>query len=129
MESGERVYHTPDSPWYERTDIDPDTGERWFCTEREAEEAGWRAPNRASANPTSASVPTNSSGSCMHVVNVNSADARELEKLPGIGSVKAQGILDYRSSHGNFASVEELEEVKGIGPATLEKIRTCVVLN
>ncbi|NJK72650.1 MAG: thermonuclease family protein [Synechococcaceae cyanobacterium SM2_3_60] len=39
---GERIYHTPDSPWYDRTVITPSQGERWFCTEAEAQAAGWR---------------------------------------------------------------------------------------
>jgi endonuclease YncB( thermonuclease family) len=44
---GERIYHTPwGSQWYERTKISPDRGERWFCSEREALDAGWRAPLR-----------------------------------------------------------------------------------
>jgi hypothetical protein len=40
---GERIYHTPWSPWYSRTRIDQDKGERWFCDESEALGAGWRA--------------------------------------------------------------------------------------
>ena len=38
-----RVFHTPSSRWYDRTAIDLSKGERWFCSEREAREAGWRA--------------------------------------------------------------------------------------
>ncbi len=41
---GERIYHTPWSPWYDRTKINVGAGERWFCDEAEAVEAGWRAP-------------------------------------------------------------------------------------
>lgn len=41
---GERIYHAPWSPWYRKTNIDESKGERWFCSEREALEAGWRAP-------------------------------------------------------------------------------------
>lgn len=41
---GERIYHTPWSPWYERTKINVSAGERWFCDEAEAVQAGWRAP-------------------------------------------------------------------------------------
>ena len=37
-----RIYHTPASPWYERTGIRPEEGERWFCSEEEARAAGWR---------------------------------------------------------------------------------------
>ena len=39
-----QIYHTPWSPWYSRTRIRLEDGERWFCTEREAIDAGWRAP-------------------------------------------------------------------------------------
>lgn len=42
-ESG-KIYHVPGSDWYERTQINPAKGERWFCTEAEAKAAGWRAP-------------------------------------------------------------------------------------
>lgn len=41
---GERIYHAPWSPWYSRTKISLEKGERWFCDEGEAIEAGWRAP-------------------------------------------------------------------------------------
>lgn len=41
---GKRIYHTPWSPWYDRTRIDEAEGERWFCDEGEAQAAGWRAP-------------------------------------------------------------------------------------
>jgi hypothetical protein len=44
---GERIYHTPwGSQWYDRTRISTSKGERWFCSEREALDAGWRAPLR-----------------------------------------------------------------------------------
>ena len=43
---GERIYHTKNSPWYERTRIDESKGERWFCSEDEARQAGWRAAQR-----------------------------------------------------------------------------------
>lgn len=41
---GNRIYHTPESPFYYKTRIDTVRGERWFCTIEEAEDAGWRAP-------------------------------------------------------------------------------------
>jgi endonuclease YncB( thermonuclease family) len=44
ISSSGKIYHTPSSPWYERTKINTAKGERWFCTEAEAVEAGWRAP-------------------------------------------------------------------------------------
>jgi endonuclease YncB( thermonuclease family) len=42
---GDRIYHLPGTPSYNETVIDPDQGERWFCTEEEAKAAGWRAPH------------------------------------------------------------------------------------
>ena len=41
-----RIFHTPSSRWYDRTVIDRSKGERWFCSEREGLDAGWRAPKR-----------------------------------------------------------------------------------
>ena len=127
MESGERVYHTSDSPWYERTEIDTEAGERWFCTEREAEAAGWRAPRQRQSMPTATATQGIASTGCEPVVNVNRAGAEKLEELPGIGRVKAQAIVDYRNVHGDFANFEDLDQVPGIGDKTLEKIEPCVI--
>jgi len=44
ISSSGKIYHTPSSPWYTRTKINTAKGERWFCSEEEAEAAGWRAP-------------------------------------------------------------------------------------
>ncbi|PKM27002.1 MAG: competence protein ComEA [Gammaproteobacteria bacterium HGW-Gammaproteobacteria-13] len=63
-------------------------------------------------------------------VNLNTADAATLQReLLGIGEVKAQAIVAYRDEHGDFASVDELLEVKGIGEATLEKNRDKLSIN
>ncbi len=127
MDSGERVYHTPDSPWYGRTEIDTRAGERWFCTEQEARDAGWRAPKRAQpeSTPTANAV---SPAACNKVVNVNTAGLDDLKTLRGIGPVKAQAIIDYRNEQGDFKSIGELDDVPGIGEKTLENITPCVVL-
>ena len=55
------------------------------------------------------------------LVNVNTAEAADLEELPEVGPSTAQGIVEYRESNGSFRSLDELEEVPGIGPKTLEK--------
>ena len=55
-------------------------------------------------------------------VNINKADAATLaSQLKGIGPSRAQEIVRHREAYGPFASMEELGEVKGIGPATLEQ--------
>ncbi len=56
-------------------------------------------------------------------VNINTAGLAELTTLTGIGDVKGQAIIDYRTEHGPFTSVEELTNVSGIGDKTLAKIR------
>ncbi len=56
-------------------------------------------------------------------VNINKAGVPELSTLPGIGAKKAQAIIDYRKANGDFKRVDDLINVKGIGPKTLEKLR------
>lgn len=56
-------------------------------------------------------------------IDLNTADATQLEELPGVGPAIAQRIIDHREANGPFRSVDDLVEVSGIGPATLEKIR------
>ena len=62
------------------------------------------------------------------LVNVNTANAEELETLTGIGPSLAQAIIDYRAGHGAFRSAEDLLLVKGIGEAKLEGFRAEITL-
>ena len=48
-------------------------------------------------------------------ININTATSVELESIPGIGQVTAMRIIDYRSQHGKFSSIQDLKQVKGIG--------------
>ena len=57
------------------------------------------------------------------LININSAGETELEELPGVGPVTAAAIIDYRTQNGPFATVDDLIDVTGIGPSTLEQIR------
>lgn len=59
-------------------------------------------------------------------INLNSATLEELDSLPRVGPVLARKILDYRAAHGGFRSVDDLDQVSGIGPATLEKLRPLI---
>ena len=56
-------------------------------------------------------------------LNLNTATKEELVALSGIGPAKAQAIIDYRSQHGGFKSVDELKDVKGIGARRFEKLK------
>ena len=67
-------------------------------------------------------------GDLSGVLNVNTATAEQLMLLPGIGESKARAILDRRKEQGGFKTVDELVEVKGIGPAALDKIRPFVAI-
>lgn len=62
------------------------------------------------------------------VVNINTAGPEELDKLPGVGPATAQKIIEYRNQIGRFTSIEQLEEVRGIGPKKLEQMRPFVRL-
>lgn len=61
-------------------------------------------------------------------IRINTATAEELASLPGIGMVRAQAIVDDRSRHGHFRTLEDLSRVRGIGPATLERLRPLIVV-
>lgn len=62
-------------------------------------------------------------------VSINNASAAEIaETLSGIGLAKAEAIVSYREENGSFESAEQLQMVKGIGPATIEKNRDRIVL-
>ncbi len=65
-------------------------------------------------------------GAAVAPVDLNSAGASDLDALPGVGPVLAQRILDWRSQHGRFSSVDELGEVSGIGEAVLGRLRPLV---
>ena len=57
------------------------------------------------------------------VIDINTADAYDLQRLPGIGEKRAGDIVAYREEHGPFSSVDGLTEVSGIGPGILEGLR------
>ena len=60
------------------------------------------------------------------LLNINTASAEELQTLPNIGVQMAQRIVDHRTQYGKFASVDALQNVKGIGAKTLEKLKPFV---
>jgi len=78
----------------------------------------------SSQNASSPSTTTTKSGK----ININTATAEELDSLSGIGPAYAQRIIEYRQSHGGFKSIEEITEIKGIGPKTFEKIKNEITI-
>ncbi|MEU6480917.1 helix-hairpin-helix domain-containing protein [Streptomyces sp. NPDC047017] len=77
------------------------------------------APAGPAAGPGKASAPASP-------VSLNSATADQLETLPGVGPVLAQHIVDYRTQHGGFRSVDQLREVNGIGDRRYADLRPLV---
>ena len=67
-----------------------------------------------------------SAGSARGTVSLSSATVEELDELPGVGPITAQKIVDYRAEHGPFASVDDLDAVPGIGPTRIEQLRDLV---
>jgi competence protein ComEA len=59
-------------------------------------------------------------------ISLNTATARELEQLPGVGPVTAEKIVAHREQHGPFRAVEELTAISGVGPARVEALRDLV---
>jgi competence protein ComEA len=57
------------------------------------------------------------------LISINQADLNQLMTLPGIGEVKAQAILEYRTQHGGFSSIEEIRQVNGIGESIFSQIK------
>ncbi|MEY2419621.1 MAG: competence protein ComEA [Actinomycetota bacterium] len=57
------------------------------------------------------------------IVNLNDADETALETLPGVGPATAKAIIDYRTQHGKFRKVDDLLNVRGIGPSKLSQIK------
>ena len=87
--------------------------------------SGGAAPGGSSAGGAAGSGnPAGAGGT----VSLNSADLTALDTLPGVGPVLAQRILDWRTEHGRFTSVEELGEVSGIGEKLLSQLTAKVTL-
>ena len=85
-----------------------------------------RLSDRGSLAPGEGQVPGEDPS--LAKVNINTANKAQLETLPGIGSVKAQNIINYREQHGYFKSIEDLINVNGIGAKTLEGMRDFVTI-
>ena len=69
-----------------------------------------------------------SSGISSILINLNTATIEELMTLPSIGQERAELIIQYRTDHGGFKSIEEIQEISGVGPATFEKLKDMITV-
>jgi competence protein ComEA len=83
-------------------------------------------PRRAPPAPEGAAEGSPGAASTSGPVHLNTATIEQLDELPGVGPVTAQKIIDYREQHGAFSSVDDLDAIPGIGPARLEQLRELV---
>jgi competence protein ComEA len=83
-------------------------------------------PRRAPPAPASAGEGGGDPGAAAGPVHLNTATVEQLDELPGVGPVTAQKIIEYREQHGAFSSVDDLDAIPGIGPARLEQLRELV---
>lgn len=67
-----------------------------------------------------------SGGSKAGLININTANSAELQKLPGVGPVTADKIISYRNEYGEFKAIEELMNVSGIGEKTFAKLKNTI---
>ncbi|MDR9418515.1 phospholipase D-like domain-containing protein [Gracilimonas sp.] len=97
---------------------------------KEQEKGLWKNPDKIGTKVLRANeVDTGSPTNVMFPININTADEATLQLLPGIGPAYAGRIIQYRLENGSFKSVDEITNIRGIGPKTLEKLRPIVTLD
>lgn len=77
---------------------------------------------------TTSSAGSSQSSQMVGKININTATAEELDTLSGIGPAYAKRIIDYRTANGGFKSIDQIQEIKGIGPKTFEKIKDQITI-
>jgi competence protein ComEA len=80
-------------------------------------------PTRAPKSAPTAAAASSAPGAPAQPVNLNTATLEQLDTLDGVGPATAQKILDYRTEHGGFGSVDELDQIPGIGEKRLAALR------
>lgn len=86
-------------------------------------------PHRKPPPPTAPTAPTPPPAPEPERLNLNQADATALSTLPGIGPALAERIVAHRQKIGSFASLEDLTQVRGVGPMLVERLRPLVTFH
>ncbi|MEX0723012.1 MAG: phospholipase D-like domain-containing protein [Gracilimonas sp.] len=97
---------------------------------REQELGLWKNPDKIGTKVLRVeAVDSGSPTNVMYPININTADEATLQLLPGVGPAYSKRIVEYRTENGGFNSVEEITNIRGIGPKTLEKLRPIVTID
>lgn len=92
--------------------------------EQQVQQYCMQPDNNALKNDACITESTNTSSK----VSINNATLEQLQTLPGIGTSKAQDIINYRTEHGQFQSIEDLKNISGIGDSVFAKIKDYITL-
>ncbi len=110
----------------------PDSVSAYRQYEQQARSGGvgfWKHPEKIGQRFSRAEIiDKQSEPSDAFPININTADEALLDLLPGIGPAYAGRIIAYRKQHGNFTDVDQLRNIRGIGPKTMQKLRPNVVV-
>lgn len=82
-------------------------------------------PNKNEISNVKTNISSSSEGSASEngVININTATLEELQKINGVGEIKARSIIEYREKNGGFKSIDEMKNIDGIGDKTFEKMK------